>query len=167
MVVVGKPLNLIVEVKNEKRKIILFFATLFILTIFFPVKFTKKLEDIPNDKFFYIVCCISEGSTDAGTWIIVNSNNPILNEEIPVYFKGKNPKKMLSYDICNNYTKFIIYGKLTKEDDEEFYTLNSHKWEILDEVNRGNYSFRIPFKHFITIYDLKCFDFLLTDKGYD
>ncbi len=147
----------------KKRKIILSFAILLIFTIFFPVKFTKKFEDIPNDKSFYIVSCISEGSTDAGTWVIIKSNNPMLNEEIPVYFIGENPKKVLSYDICNNYTEFIIYGELTKEKNDRFYTLNSDSWEILDEVKRGNYSFRIPFKHFITIYDLKWFDFLLTD----
>ena len=61
----------------------------------------------------------------------------------------------------------IIYGKLSKKQDEEYYTLNSQRWEIYDEVRRGEYAYRIPFKHFITIYDLKWFDFLLTDKGYD
>ena len=61
----------------------------------------------------------------------------------------------------------IMYGKLVKEFDKslgrEVYTLDCTKWQIYSEVKRGNYSFRIPYKHFITIYDLKYFDFLLTD----
>lgn len=91
----------------------------------------------------------------------------MFEDELSVYFKGKNPKNILSYDIIDSETEFIIYGKLTKEGDEEFYTLNSQKWEISNEVKRDDYSCRIPFRHFITVYDLNWFDFLLTDKGYD
>ena len=153
--------------KKKKRKRIIWLVIIIpiILTVF-PIKFTKKANNNSEEEY-YIASCISEGTTDAGVWIIIGNNEGMWEDEMPVIFNGKNPKNILSYDICNNDTEFIIYGKLSKKQDEEYYTLNSQRWEIYDEVRRGEYAYRIPFKHFITIYDLKWFDFLLTDKGYD
>lgn len=153
--------------KKIKKRIILFVIFLPIILTVLPIRFTKNPENINKKREFYIASCISEGTTDGGVWIVLGSNNGMFEDEIYVDFKGKNPKSILSYDITDSETEFIIYGKLTKEDDEEFYTLNSRRWEISNEVKRDDYSCRIPFKHFITVYDLKWFDFLLTDKGYD
>ena len=154
--------------KKKKRKHVIWLVIIIpiILTVF-PIKFTKKANNNDSEEEYYIASCISEGTTDAGVWIIIGNNEGMWEDEMPVIFNGKNPKNILSYDICNNDTEFIIYGKLSKKQDEEYYTLNSQRWEIYDEVRRGEYAYRIPFKHFITIYDLKWFDFLLTDKGYD
>lgn len=152
---------------KKKKKIIIFLTILLAITPIFPVKFTRKEEDIPDDRLFYIASCISEASTEGGTWVIIDSNDPIIikaKREVSVNFVGKNPKNLLSYDICNSYTEFIIYGNLTKKENEKWYTLHSKKWEIFDEVKRGDYQLRIPFKHFITIYDLRLFDFLFTDE---
>lgn len=155
------------KVKVKKRRIFLFVIFIPITLTILPIKFTKKLNNNDSNEKFYIASCISEGTTDAGAWIIFGSNEGKFEDEIPVFFNGKNPKNILSHDICNNDTEFIIYGELTKEENEKYYTLNCKSWEIFDEVRRGDHSFRIPFKQFITIYDLNWFDFLLTDKGYD
>ncbi len=153
--------------ENKKRKVILFVIFIPIILAILPIKFTKNHKNTDSLEKFYIASCISEGTTDAGVWVVIGDDKGMWEDGIYVFFNGKDPKKILSYDICNNYTEFIIYGELTKEENEEFYTLNSRKWEIFDEVRRGDYSLRIPFKHFITVYDLFWFDFLLTDKGYD
>lgn len=153
--------------KKIKKRIILLVIFLPIILTVLPIKFVKNPKNIKKKKEFYIASCISEGTTDGGVWVVLGSNKGIFEDELSVYFKGKNPKNILSYDIIDSETEFIIYGKLTKEDDEEFYTLNSRKWEISNEVKRDDYSCRIPFRHFITVYDLNWFDFLLTDKGYD
>lgn len=153
--------------KKIKRRIVLSVILILIISAVFPIKFTKSLKHTDSRKKYYIATCISEGSTDAGAWIVLGSNEGIWEDEMPVFFNGKNPKNILSYDICNNDTEFIIYGELSKDENEKYYTLNSKRWEIYGEVRRGDYSCRIPFKHFITIYDLCWFDFLLTDKGYD
>ena len=138
-----------------------------ILLAVFPIKFTYNPINKNDKKDFYLAVCVSEGSTDAGSWIIIGNQNEMWNEGLPVYFTGKNPNDLLSYDICNNYTQFAIYGSLLKDSDETFYTLNCDKWKMFGEVKRGNHCYRLPFKHFITLYDLKWFDFFLTDNGYD
>ena len=157
---------------KKKKKILITIILIPIILAFIPIKFT---HNSPNEiKEFYIVTCVSEGSTDNGVWIISESNKENKKENwengIGIVLNGKNPKDTLSYDICNNYTQFIMYGNLTKDFYEsygkEVYILNCYEWQIHNEVKRGKCSFRIPYKHFITIYDLNWFDFLLSDKGY-
>lgn len=159
--------------RKRKKIILILFIIIPVFLTFIPIKY---VHSNPNEeKEFYIVNCVSEGSTDSSIWIISGSNKDNKTEDweygVSIVLKGKNPKSILSYDICNNYTQFIMYGKLTKEYNsslgQEVYTLNCSKWQIYNEVKRGNNSFRIKHKHFITIYDLKYFDFILTDKGYD
>lgn len=149
---------------KKTKTVVLILILIPVLLAFFPIKFVKKSTNLINTEEFYIVTCVSEGSTDSGTWIILNSNDEIYDNGLPVILTGRNPKEILSYDICNNYTEFIIYGSLRKENNTEYYTLDSKGWDISEDVKRGNYSYRIPFEHFITIYDLKWFDFLFAEK---
>lgn len=151
---------------SKKKKVIMIVFIICIFSLLFPIKFTKHSIDSIDAEEFYIVEYISEGSTDGGSWIIIGSHDGMWADGFAVNFTGKSPKDILSYDICNNYTKFIIYGSLDKVEDE-YYTLKSERWGILGKVRRGGFSLRIPFKHYITIYDLNWFDFLLTDKGYE
>lgn len=153
--------------KFKKKKLILILVILSpVILAFVPIKFTHS--KLNNEKECYIASCVSEGSTEGGAWILISDDI----EDGGAYFtlSGKNPKDILSYDICNGYTQFIMYGELRKQFNKsyngEVYSLNCDKWEIYDEVRRGYNSLRIPLKNFITIYDLNWFDFLLTDKGY-
>lgn len=155
------------KIKICKRQTLFLIILIPIILSVLPIKFTYNSIDSIKSKEFYIAVCISEGSTDSESWMIVGNQDGMWEDGVPVYFTGSNPKNILSYDICNNYTEFLIYGSLSKQNNERFYTINSDKWQIYGDVKRGNYSYRIPFKHFITLYDLKWFDFLLTDKGYD
>ncbi len=155
--------------RKRKKMLLIMVIIIPVVLLFIPIRCTHSAPN--EEKEFYIVNCVSEGTTDSGVWIISGSNKDNKKQDwengVGIVLKGKNPKNILSYDICNNYTQFIMYGKLVKEFDKslgrEVYTLDCTKWQIYSEVKRGNYSFRIPYKHFITIYDLKYFDFLLTD----
>ena len=137
---------------RKRKKLLLILVIIPVLFLFIPIRCTHSTPN--EEKEFYIVNCVSEGTTDSGVWIISGSNKD-------------NKKEDWEYGVGINYTQFIMYGKLVKEFDKslgrEVYTLDCTKWQIYSEVKRGNYSFRIPYKHFITIYDLKYFDFLLTD----
>ncbi len=157
---------------KKKIFLIIFISLIFLIPIilaFVPIKFTHS--KLNTEKECYIVQCVPEGSTDAGQWILIGNNKKELVEDYSGFIlNGKNPKDILSYDICNGNTQFIMYGELSKNNNElsnkEVYSLNCYKWEIYYEVRRRKNSLRIPFKNYITVYDLNLFDFLLTDKGY-
>ena len=116
-------------------------------------------DKIKNDSY-YIISLIPEGSTDSGDWICYDQNGLQYKD---VIFEGKLPQNILSADVYMSGTTFVIYGKLVKESN--LYILQSEDWDILYNINRNCDSLRIDFQRFITIYDLKYFDFFLS--GYN
>ena len=81
--------------KKKKRKHVIWLVIIIpiILTVF-PIKFTKKANN-SSKKEYYIASCISEGTTDAGVWIIIGNNEGMWEDEMPVIFNGKNPKNIV------------------------------------------------------------------------
>lgn len=155
-------LNLIMKDKIKipfKRCIFLFVVFIIALGII-PIKFSITSEDKIKNDSYYIISLIPEGSTDSGDWICYDQNGLQYKD---VIFEGKLPQNILSADVYMSGTTFVIYGKLVKESN--LYILQSEDWDILYNINRNCDSLRIDFQRFITIYDLKYFDFFLS--GYN
>lgn len=162
MEAVFKFLNLIMKNKMRitfKRCIFLLIAFIIALGII-PIKFSITSEDKIKNNSYYIISLIPEGSTDSGDWICYDQNGLKYKD---VIFEGKLPQNILSADVYMSGTTFVIYGKIVKESN--LYILQSEDWDILYNTNRKCDSLRIDFKRFITIYDLKYFDFFLS--GYN
>ena len=137
------------------RTIILVIAFMIVIG-FVPIKITITSEDEIKNSCYYIISLIPEGSTDSGNWICYDQNGIRYTN---VVFQGKLPQNILSADICESGTTFVIYGSLRKESNS--YILQSKSWDILYNVNRNCNSLRLDFDKFITLYDTKYFDFIL------
>lgn len=118
--------------KKRKKLILILIIMIPIILVFIPIKFVCNNPD--DQKEFYIVQYVSEGSTEGGSWVAIGCNKENWKDGVYISLKGENPKSILSYDICNGYTQFIMYGDLSKKFDEssnkEVYSLNCYKWEI-------------------------------------
>lgn len=144
--------------KNKKiGKFTLIIIIVLVVSAVLPIKISIKSEDDIDSEEYYIVYLVPEGTTDAGQ-LECHDQNDIYYHNIS--FEGKLPDNILSEDVYKHGTTFIIYGDLTQNDDS--YILHSQDWDILYQVNRDPESLRIDFRRFITIYDMKWFDFLLS-----
>lgn len=155
-------LNLIMKnrIRISFKKFIILFIVFIIALGIIPIKYSITSEDKIKNDSYYIISLIPEGSTDSGAWICYDQDGLQYKD---VIFEGKLPQNILSADVYLSGTTFVIYGKLVKESN--FYTLQSENWDILYNVNRNCDSLRIDFNRFITIFDLKYFDFFLS--GYN
>lgn len=150
--------------KNKKsllKKILILILLIPLIIAFIPIKFTKPTTKFITENEFYIVTFVSEFSTDAGSCILVDSYNGSENQTNSVKLIGNKPQNTISWDIYNSYTKFIIYGSLTQNEDG-YYTLNCESWDILGKV-KGRKSIC---SYYLCLYDLNIFDKWLVDKGY-
>ncbi|MBO5342874.1 MAG: hypothetical protein J6A57_00275 [Ruminococcus sp.] len=155
-------LNLIMKnrIRQSFKKFIFLFIVFIIALGIIPIKHSITSEDKIKNDSYYIISLIPEGSTDSGDWICYDQDGLKYKD---VIFEGKLPQNILSADVYMSGTTFVIYGKLVKESN--FYILQSENWDILYNVNRNCDSLRIDFNRFITIFDLKYFDFFLS--GYN
>ena len=146
----------------RRSKPLIVIAALFLLSIVTPIKVSVNTP-MTNVKYAcFIVRPISSGSTEGGIWLCIGDENGYWEGGIiPVVLQGNVPQKILSSTLYDNgENTFIVYGLM-----ESNNTINCRKWDILGEVSRSNNSLRIPFKRSITLYDLKFFDFILSEKS--
>ncbi len=145
----------------KKRKILMiFFSVLVLIPIilaFMPIKMSIPSTDDIKYSDYFIVYLIPEGSTDSGSVICYDQDEVYYNK---INFKGALPQNLLSSDIYASGTQFILYGTLSINEDK--YTLNVFDWDIMGYVNRDCDSLRLDMKKYITVFDLKWFDFLLS-----
>ena len=145
----------------KKRKILMiFFSVLVLIPIilaFMPIKMSIPSTDDIKYSDYFIVYLIPEGSTDSGSVICYDQDEVYYNK---INFKGALPQNLLSSDIYASGTQFILYGTLSVNEDK--YTLNVFDWDIMGYVNRDCDSLRLDMKKYITVFDLKWFDFLLS-----
>ena len=145
----------------KKRKILMIiFSVLVLIPIilaFMPIKMSIPSTDDIKYSDYFIVYLIPEGSTDSGSVICYDQDEVYYNK---INFKGALPQNLLSSDIYASGTQFILYGTLSVNEDK--YTLNVFDWDIMGYVNRDCDSLRLDMKKYITVFDLKWFDFLLS-----
>lgn len=152
--------------KQKSKKIVmtivLLSSLILIILAFMPIKMSVSSEvDIENSSYF-IYYLVPEGSTDAGCVICYDQDGKHYNK---INFEGGLPQNILSKDIYESGTAFVLYGTLSEYENE--YTLDVCDWDVLGNVNRNCDSLRLNLKKYITILDLKWFDFLLFDKLFD
>ena len=148
---------------SKKRKILMIiFSILFLIPIilaFMPIKMSIPSEDDIERSDYFVVYLVPEGSTDAGSVICYDRNEAYYHK---MNFEGALPQNLLSSDIYASGTRFILYGTLSVNEDE--YTLNVCDWDILGYVNRDCDSLRLDMKKYITVFDFKWFDFLMSNN---
>jgi len=145
-------------VKNRPKKVFMVIALVPVILAIIPIKISIKSPDDINNKKYYIIYLIPDGTTGAGDLICYDQDNIYYNN---IHIEGKLPQKIITKDIYESGTTFIIYGNIVSINNN--YTLYSQEWDILYNINRNPNSLRIDFKKFITIYDLKYFDFFLSN----
>lgn len=152
--------------KQKSKKIVIMIVLLFFLILiilaFMPIKMSVSSEDDIEYSSYFIYYIVPEGSTDAGCVICYDQDGKHYNK---MNVEGDLPQNILSKDICESGTAFLLYGSLTVYEDE--YTLDVSDWDVFGNVNRNCDSLRLDLKKYITILDFKCFDFLLFDKWFD
>ena len=154
-------------IKNKTKKsikiiskILLFIFIIIICSIFTPIKIALNPVNFSSNKPYFIVKQISSGSTDSGLWLCIGDENGFYTDKCyTVELYGKTPQEIISKDI--NETMFVIYHTAGDNMDiNAINRINSCKWDFLGDIHRNSESLRIPFQKYITIYDLKFFDFL-------
>lgn len=142
--------------------IVLLSFLILIILAFIPIKMSLSSEDDIEYSSYFIYYLIPEGSTDAGCIICYDQDGKHYKK---MNFEGALPQNILSKDICESGTAFVLYGSLSVYEDE--YTLDVCDWDVFGNVNRNCDSLRLDWKKYITILDFKWFDFLLFDKWFD
>lgn len=131
-----------------------------VILAIFPIKISIISPDNIDSKEYYIIYLVPEGTTSEDSLICYDQDDTYYSN---ISFEGELPQKIITKDIYLSGTTFIIYGNMVKDNDN--YTLYSQDWDILYNINRNSNSLRIDFKRFITIYDFKYFDFLLSNNN--
>lgn len=86
----------------------------------------------------------------------------MFENSLSVSVQGELLENELSRNICDTNTKYILYGKMNQKLDPVWgytYTITYSGWDLFDDVKRCDNLIRINFDHYITVYDLKWFDF--------
>ena len=148
------------------KKTILFIFTLIFFSFVMPVKVTLNSMDSIADESCFIVRQISSGSTEAGLWLCTGDANGIWTDgAYIVELHGNIPQDILSNDVYSNgETMFAVYGTVenTGMTADEVSVINCDKWDFIGDISRDSESLRLRFKKYITIYDLKLFDCILS-----
>ncbi|MDE6730832.1 MAG: hypothetical protein K2J71_08685 [Oscillospiraceae bacterium] len=148
------------------KKTILFIFTLIFFSFIIPVKITLNSMDSIAEESCFIVHQISSGSTEAGLWLCNGDVNGIWTDDAYIVaLHGNIPQDVLSSDVYSNgETMFVIYGTLADPGmtADEVNVINCDKWEFIGDISRDSASLRLRFKKYITIYDLKLFDGILS-----
>jgi len=154
------------KLKISWRIILLSVVALPWLLAIIPIKFSKRSFDSINEKEYFVISYVPNGSTESG-WHAVWHHDGVEEYIGLVNIKGKSPRNTLSSDTYTTITEFVIYGSLKNEycesSDYRSNTIYSKKWDIIGKVDRRKGSGKINFKHFITIYDLKWWDNFFSD----
>lgn len=152
--------------KQKSKKIIITIVILFFLLLiilaFMPIKMSVSSENDIEYSSYFIYYLIPEGSIDSGCIICYDQDGKYYNK---MNFEGALPQNILSKDICESGTAFVLYGTLSVYEDK--YTLDVCDWDVFGNVNRNCDSLRLDLKKYVTFFDLKWFDFLFFDKLFD
>lgn len=62
---------------RKRKKLLLILVIIPVLFLFIPIRCTHSTPN--EEKEFYIVNCVSEGTTDSGVWIISGSNLSLIH----------------------------------------------------------------------------------------
>lgn len=148
------------------KKFLLIIAVCILCSFFIPIKIAFNAIESISDESCLIVRQISSGSTEGRLWLCIGDSNGIYtNDGYIVELYGKVPQDVLSSDIYDNgETTFVIYGSVNnnKLDIDDINFINYRGWDFIGNISRDSESLRLPFKNYITIYDLKFFDFMLS-----
>lgn len=147
--------------KQKSKKlvitIVLLFFLILIILAFMPIKMSVTSEDDIEYSSYFIYYFIPEGSTDAGCVICYDQDGKYYYQ---MNFEGAMPQNIISKDVCESGTAFVLYGALSEDE----HTLDVCDWDIFGNVNRSCDSLRLDLKKYVTILDFKWFDFWLFEN---
>ena len=163
----------VMKVRKIVKIMLIVFSPLIALFIsfVFPVKFT--LKDVPyNDERDFLVIWFN---TNLNQWLLLGDKNEMntidtMGKDISVIIEGANPREEASMDLWLWGTLFIVYGEILSEEyiaenydfntDRELRVIRSTKWNILGEIRTRNSFRRLFSKRYLTVYDLRWFDYV-------
>lgn len=134
------------------------------LPAFLPLRMTLRSTDQIRNEHYFIVEMISRGTTDGGRWVCIGDETTPAFEDVwyAVELDGSSPEAVLSTDVYDvGGTTFVIYG--TTDSGMKVDSINRIHctgWALLGDITRDPETLRLPLKKYITLYDLKYFDFL-------